>query len=53
MSDVHQCPYCELRFPNRPELSGHIALDHPGTLPGDEADDDTRTARWPGRATGA
>jgi hydrogenase maturation factor HypF (carbamoyltransferase family) len=29
MSDVHQCPYCELRFTNLKELQFHIQLDHP------------------------
>jgi hypothetical protein len=29
MADVHQCPFCELIFPNIPELQFHIALDHP------------------------
>jgi hypothetical protein len=29
MSDVHQCPYCELKFPNLVELKSHIAFDHP------------------------
>ncbi len=29
MTDVHQCPFCELRFPNIHELQAHIALDHP------------------------
>lgn len=36
MTDVHQCPYCELRFLARTELEDHIALDHPG-----QDDDDT------------
>lgn len=29
MSDVHQCPFCELRFVSLAELKAHIALDHP------------------------
>ena len=29
MSDVHQCPFCELRFVNLAELQFHIQLDHP------------------------
>ncbi len=29
MSDVHQCPFCELRFTNLKELQFHIQLDHP------------------------
>ncbi|HEY3143529.1 MAG TPA: C2H2-type zinc finger protein [Acidimicrobiales bacterium] len=36
MTDVHQCPYCELRFISRNELQDHIAADHP-----QPADDDT------------
>jgi len=43
MSDVSQCPRCELRFPNRVELESHLALDHPGAVrKDDEVDDDTR-----------
>lgn len=29
MSDVHQCPFCELRFVNLSELKFHIEMDHP------------------------
>ncbi|MCU1352397.1 MAG: hypothetical protein JWM05_1606 [Acidimicrobiales bacterium] len=29
VSDVHHCPYCELIFPNLPELKFHIEMDHP------------------------
>ncbi len=29
MSDVHQCPFCELRFVNLAELQFHIQVDHP------------------------
>jgi hypothetical protein len=29
VSDVHQCPYCELRFVSRNELNDHVAVDHP------------------------
>jgi hypothetical protein len=29
VSDPHQCPFCELIFPNLPELQAHIAIDHP------------------------
>jgi hypothetical protein len=36
--EVHQCPYCELRFQARTELEDHIALEHPG-----QDDDDTTT----------
>jgi hypothetical protein len=43
MSDVSQCPRCELRFPNRVELESHLALDHPGAIrKDDDVDDDTR-----------
>lgn len=30
MTDVLQCPYCELRFTSRSELEQHKAFDHPG-----------------------
>jgi hypothetical protein len=36
VTEVHHCPYCELRFGSRNELQDHIALDHPR-----EVDDDT------------
>jgi hypothetical protein len=36
VAEVHQCPYCELRFRSRNELEDHIACDHPREL-----DDDT------------
>ncbi len=29
MADVHQCPFCELRFLNLSELQQHIAFEHP------------------------
>lgn len=29
MSDVHQCPFCELRFVTIAELQFHIEIDHP------------------------
>lgn len=29
MTDVLQCPYCELRFTSRSELEQHKAFDHP------------------------
>jgi hypothetical protein len=29
MADVHQCPFCELRFLNLAELRFHIGIDHP------------------------
>lgn len=29
MSDVHQCPFCELRFVHLSELKFHIEMDHP------------------------
>ena len=28
--DIYQCPECELRFRNAPELESHLASDHPG-----------------------
>ncbi|HEX6418313.1 MAG TPA: hypothetical protein VFZ77_07445 [Acidimicrobiales bacterium] len=42
MTDVRQCPYCELRFTTRNELEDHIALEHPR-----EVDDDTATGDDP------
>jgi hypothetical protein len=36
VTQVHQCPYCELRFLARNELQDHIALEHPS-----QDDDDT------------
>lgn len=27
--DVYQCPVCELRFRNAPEMDAHIESDHP------------------------
>jgi hypothetical protein len=36
--EVHQCPYCELRFQTRTELEDHIAVEHAG-----QDDDDTFT----------
>jgi hypothetical protein len=38
VTDVHQCPYCELRFLSRSEMQDHIALEHPA-----DDDDDTIT----------
>ena len=29
MSDVLQCPYCDLRFTSRSELEQHKSFDHP------------------------
>jgi hypothetical protein len=29
MTDVLQCPYCNLRFTTRSELDQHKAIDHP------------------------
>jgi hypothetical protein len=29
MTDVLQCPYCNLRFTTRSELEQHKAIDHP------------------------
>lgn len=36
VTDVHHCPYCELRFVSRNELEDHVASDHPRKV-----DDDT------------
>jgi hypothetical protein len=41
---VHQCPECELRFSDEPELRDHLDTDHPGAIgehlphPGPHAD---------------
>jgi len=43
VSDVYQCPYCELRFLSRNELVDHVAEAHPS------ADDDD-TQRLPKRS---
>lgn len=32
MSDVHQCPFCELRFQAKWELTAHLDADHPGRI---------------------
>jgi hypothetical protein len=43
--DVHQCPYCELRFVSRNEVEDHVALEHrhgvddDDTLPADRGPD--------------
>jgi hypothetical protein len=29
MTDVLQCPYCDLRFTSRSELEQHKTFDHP------------------------
>jgi hypothetical protein len=34
VSDIHQCPHCELRFLSRTELDDHCRKEHP------QADDD-------------
>ncbi|HEX8804373.1 MAG TPA: hypothetical protein VF743_09270 [Acidimicrobiales bacterium] len=44
MTDVHHCPFCELRFVSRAELEGHIAIEHPGP-------DDDDTVPPPGGTT--
>ena len=36
MTDVLQCPYCELRFASKPDRDQHIAFDHPGKSSGDQ-----------------
>jgi hypothetical protein len=42
MTEVHQCPYCELRFGSRNELEDHISRDHPREL--DDATDPRNAA---------
>jgi hypothetical protein len=37
MSDIHQCPACELRFLSRTELDDHMRKEHPAA----DDDDDT------------
>jgi hypothetical protein len=32
MTDVSQCPFCELRFQARWELKAHLESDHPGRI---------------------
>ena len=32
MTDVAQCPFCELRFQARWELKAHLESDHPGRI---------------------
>jgi hypothetical protein len=46
VTDVHQCPYCELRFVSRNELEDHVALDHPRSV--DDDTDDVANRRAPG-----
>jgi hypothetical protein len=29
MTDVLQCPYCELKFSSKADLDQHLAFDHP------------------------
>jgi len=37
MSDVLQCPYCELKFASTADLKQHHAFDHPDReVPPDE-----------------
>ncbi|HZA78883.1 MAG TPA: hypothetical protein VE623_21105 [Acidimicrobiales bacterium] len=38
MTDVRQCPYCELRFGSRNELQDHVASDHPRELDDDDTE---------------
>jgi hypothetical protein len=40
VTDVHQCPYCELRFVSRNEVEDHVAGDHPRAVDDDTAPDD-------------
>lgn len=39
MTDVSQCPFCELRFQGRWELKLHLDAEHPGRIR--ERDDPT------------
>ena len=32
MADVSQCPFCELRFTAKWELTLHLDADHPGRI---------------------
>ena len=32
MTDVSQCPFCELRFAARWELKHHLENEHPGRI---------------------
>ncbi|MDD9369275.1 MAG: hypothetical protein PV358_04110 [Acidimicrobiales bacterium] len=48
MTDVHHCPYCELRFVTRNEVEDHVARDHPRNV-----DDDTMTSDDDDRAAGS
>jgi hypothetical protein len=39
MSDILQCPYCELKFASTADLKQHLAFDHPDH----QADEDPQT----------
>ena len=39
MSEIHQCPRCDLRFADRWELNDHVAADHPVPGPVDDIPD--------------
>ena len=41
MSDVSQCPFCELRFQAKWELKAHLESDHPGRIQEKDRDDGT------------
>jgi len=45
VTDVHQCPHCELRFVSRNELSDHMALEHPRAVDDDTAELDDQQQR--------
>jgi hypothetical protein len=45
VTDVHQCPHCELRFLSRNELSDHMALEHPRAVDDDTAELDDQQQR--------
>lgn len=32
MAEIHQCPFCELKYPAKWELKLHLDSDHPGRI---------------------
>ena len=49
---VHQCPECELRFINEPELRDHLDAEHPGSI-GEHLPHPGPHASWPRESGGA
>jgi hypothetical protein len=47
VTDVRQCPYCELRFVTRNELEDHIAIEHPRAVEDDTAQGNDTRAQEP------